>query len=181
MLQGVSELTLDLLNHSTQAWVELEYNKANHSEIGSTPLQRYLEGPQVGRESPSSEQLRRAFRKSEWRTPRRSDGTVSIEGCRYEIPSRFRQHNRLFLRYARWDLRRIDIVDPRSEVILSPLYPQDKQKNADGRRRHLQPLEAPAPEPAPPSGKIAPLLEKLMRDYAATGLPPAYLPKNEKE
>jgi hypothetical protein len=36
--------------------------------------------------------------------------------------------------------------------------------------------------PAPlrePTG-IAPLLRKLMTEYAATGLPPAYIPKEEK-
>ena len=31
-----------------------------------------------------------------------------------------------------------------------------------------------------PAG-IAPLLKDLMAQYAATGLPPAYLPKNEEE
>jgi putative transposase len=39
---------------------------------------------------------------------------------------------------------------------------------------------APAP-PSPskrPSG-VAPLLRELMADYAATGLPPAYLPKSK--
>lgn len=179
MLEGVAELKLDSLNEATQAWVEGEYNRTRHDEIGCPPLQRYLQGPEVGREGPSSEELRRAFRKREWRTQRRSDGTVSIEGCRYEVPSRFRQQNKLLVRYARWDLSRIDIVDPRSGAILSPLYPLDKEKNADGRRRRLEPTEVPVREAAPPSGEMAPLLKKLIREYAATGLPPAYLPKRE--
>ena len=34
---------------------------------------------------------------------------------------------------------------------------------------------------SPPTEAIAPLLRKLMADYAATGLPPAYLPKVEAE
>jgi len=37
---------------------------------------------------------------------------------------------------------------------------------------------APAPSLQPAAG-IAPLLRKLMTDYAATGLPPAYIPKEE--
>ncbi|MFQ5601288.1 MAG: IS481 family transposase [Candidatus Krumholzibacteriia bacterium] len=180
MLEGVKELTLDLLNDATQAWVELEYNRSFHEEIGCTPLERYLKGPEVGRESPGSEELRRAFRKSERRTQRRSDGTVSIEGKRYELPSRFRQQSRVLVCYARWDLSRIDIVDPRSGAVLSPIYPQDKERNADGRRRRLEPLPDLRPcESRPSSGEIAPLLKKLMREYAATGLPPAYLPKHE--
>jgi hypothetical protein len=179
MLEGVGELTLELLNEATQAWVELEYNKKRHQELGVSPLRRYLDGPDVGRPCPGSDALRDAFRRSQWRTQRRSDGTLSIAGRRFEVPSRFRQHQRLLVRYARWDLAHIDLVDPRSGHILAPLFPLDKQRNADGRRRRLPPLPAAAaPTSAQPSGRIAPLLAKLMADYAASGLPPAYLPKH---
>lgn len=182
MLESVEELTLELLNEATQAWVELEYNKTLHEELGMPPLERYLAGPDVGRDSPDSEQLRWAFRMKVWRTQRRSDGTVRLEGRRYELPSRFRQQQRVLIRYARWDLSRIDVVDPRTDVRLSPLYPLDKQGNADGRRRRLEPLPLLGP-PAdqPHSGAIAPLLSQLMRDYAATGLPPAYLPQPQRD
>lgn len=176
MLEGVEELTLELLNEATQAWVELEYNKRFHEELGTSPLRRYLAGPDVGRPSPKSESLRGAFRKQEWRTQRRNDGTVRVEGRRYELSSRFRQQQRVLIRYARWDLSRLDLVDPRTGTVLSPLYPLDKQRNADGRRRVLEPLpQLLPPAERPRSGSIAPLLSKLMRDYAATGLPPAYL------
>ena len=38
MLDGVAELTLDLLNQATQAWVEVEYNSAAvHRETKSSP------------------------------------------------------------------------------------------------------------------------------------------------
>jgi len=182
MLESVEELTLELLNEATQAWVELEYNKTFHEELGMSPVRRYLDGPDVGRDSPDSEHLRWAFRKKEWRTQRRSDGTLRVEGRRYELPSRFRQQQRVLIRYARWDLSRIDVVDPRTGARLSPLYPLDKQGNADGRRRRLDPL--PELEPAenqPSSGEIAPLLAQLMRDYAATGLPPAYLSQTQRD
>jgi hypothetical protein len=55
-------MTLDVLNHATQAWVEMEYNRARHSEIGEAPADRFLRGPDVGRPSPSAEELRGAFR-----------------------------------------------------------------------------------------------------------------------
>lgn len=180
MLEGVEELTLELLNEATQAWIELEYNKKSHQELGVAPLRRYLDGPDVGRPSPSSDALRDAFRLAQWRTQRRSDGTVSIEGQRFEVPSRFRHCERLLVRYARWDLAHIDIVDSRTGWLLAPLYPLDKERNADARRRALAPLpEAPEPAAARPSGRIAPLLEQLMAEYAASGLPPAYLPKHQ--
>ena len=65
-------------------------------------------------------------------------------------------------------------------MILCALYPLDKAANADGQRRRL---DAAPPrrdaEAAPTTSTIAPLLRKLMADYAATGLPPAYLPPPE--
>ncbi len=179
MLEGVDELTLELLNEATQAWVELEYNKKHHQELGTAPVRRYLDGPDVGRPSPNSDALRNAFRLAQWRTQRRSDGTLSIAGRRFEVPSRFRHRQRLLVRYARWNLAHIDIVDPRSGQLLAAIYPLDKQRNADGRRRVLQQTpETPQPHTTSNSG-IAPLLKKLMAEYAATGLPPAYVPKHQ--
>ncbi len=177
MLENVEELTLALLNEATQAWVELEYNKKIHQELGVAPIERYLQGPEVGRPSPSSETLRDAFRGQQWRTQRRSDGTVSIEGRRFEVPSRLRHQQRVLVRYARWDLAHIDIVDPYTGQIVAPLFPQDKQRNADARRRSLQPMAKPPPASIHRRGEMAPLLRQLMNEYAASGLPPAYLPK----
>jgi len=172
MLEGETDLTLDLLNTASQAWVEQEYHRRLHSEIKETPLERYLRGPSVGRESPSSDALRRAFRMEITRTQRRSDGTVTACGVRFEVPSAYRTLLHLRLRVARWDLSSIDLVDPRTGEHLATLLPLDKAKNADGVRRVLRQPDAPA---APPAG-IAPHLRALMADYAATGLPPAFIP-----
>ena len=80
------------------------------------------------------------------------------------------------MRYARWDLRQVDLVDPHTQTLLATLYPLDKSANAHGHRRRLEPPPAAAPAPPAAAAGIAPLLRKLMADYAATGLPPAYLP-----
>ena len=174
MLEGEASLTLDLLNQATQAWVEQEYHRTLHSELGATPLARYLAGPNVRRECPETAKLTAAFRIEVIRRQRRSDGTVSLGGARFEIPSTYRQLSKVHLRYARWDLTRVDLVDDRSGVILCPVRPLDKSANADGQRKRLSPA-ATDRSPLPPSG-IAPLLKQLLADYAATGLPPAYLP-----
>ncbi len=173
MLEGEPNLTLDQLNLATQAWVTQEYNRAKHGEIGCPPLERYLAGPTMGRECPASEALRAAFRIEVKRRQRRSDGTVRLENQRFEIPSRYRHLSDIRLRYARWDLSRVDLVDPNSGAILCPLYPLDKAANAEGLRRVLEPISR---SPKPPASGIAPLLKKMIADYAATGLPPAYLP-----
>ena len=176
MLEGETDLTLERLNAATQAWVELAYHRTVHRELGCAPLERYLAGPEVGRPSPSSEALRRAFRAEVARTQRRSDGTVSLEGRRFEVPARYRHLTRLHVRYARWDLGAVDLIDPHTQVILCALYPLDKTANADGRRRRLTPAAPPRQAIASTTSTSAPLLRKLLADYAATGLPPAYLP-----
>jgi transposase InsO family protein len=176
MLKGVEDLRLEFLNEATQAYIEMEYNRKVHDEIGVAPLSRYLADKNVGRESPDTLTLRRAFRITTTRTQRRSDGTILIEAKRFEIPNRFRHLERLSVRYARWDLSLVDLVDPRSGAILAALSPLDKARNADGARRALEPVaSAPAP-----TGEVAPLLKTLMDEYRATGLPPAYLPLKEK-
>lgn len=173
MLEGVPDLTLEMLNEATQAWVELEYNRRVHSETGETPRDRFMNGPTVGRPSPTPEELQRAFRVQRTRTQRRSDGTITVDNVRFELPSRFRTLPEVRVRYARWDLRTMTLFDPDTGVDLCPLYPLDRQKNAGGRRAALQPVEEAGPPP--PSG-VAPLLKQLMAAYAASGLPPAYTP-----
>ncbi len=44
---------------------------------------------------------------------RRSDGTITVAGIRYEIPSAYRMLVRPTVRVARWDLSSLDLVDPR--------------------------------------------------------------------
>lgn len=175
MLEGEPEISLAMLNLATQAWVEGEYQRSEHSEIKQTPLDRWLDGPCVGRQAPSIEDLRLAFTDEQQRTQRSSDGTISVNGRRFEVPDRFRHMQRMRIRFADWDLRQVWIADPQTGTILDRCLPLDRVKNADRFRR---PRKAPGTEvahQAPPAG-IAPLLRKLMEEYAATGLPPAYLP-----
>ncbi len=178
MLEGCKDLTLAQLNEATSAWVELEYNRKVHSELGQPPLSRFLAVKNVGRACPESQKLREAFTAQVSRIQRQSDGTISLEGIRFELPSRYRHLKRVTLRYASWDLSRVYLADPQSGQAICRLYPQDKHKNADGRRRKKAPLIETG-KPAADSGGMAPLLRKIMAEYAATGLPPAYLPKDE--
>lgn len=179
MLSRVEPLTLEFLNRTSQAWVEMEYNSRPHQEIGTSPIKRLLNGPNVSRQSPESQNLRFAFTVKEHRTQRRSDGTVSIKGIRFEIPSAFRHLEHLFVRYQSWDLSMAYLVDKRTDGLLACIYPQDKTKNAHGARRTLEPVQDELPLHKSESDPIPPLLRKILSDYAATGLPPAYLPKEE--
>jgi transposase InsO family protein len=178
MLEGEPQLSIDLLNTATQAWVEQEYQRKTHSEISESPLERYLRGPTVGRESPDSDALRRTFRTEVSRKQRRSDGTVTALGVRFEVPAAYRTLLQLRLRVARWDLASVELVDPRSGEHLATLLPLDKARTAERIRRVLGPAQAH--EPQRPVG-IAPHLRALMADYAATGLPPAYVPQPDPD
>ena len=183
MLDGVADLTLEFLNKASQAWVEIEYNRAVHRETSCSPVERFERAPDVLRVSPSSESLRDAFRLETSRSQRRSDGTISLDGVRFEVPARYRHFREVAVRYARWDLGRVDLVDERSGNILAPIYPLDKTANADGRRAALEPGGTPLPptKQRRATAELPPLLKSLLQEYSATGMPPAYLPKTSQE
>ena len=139
------KLSLDFLNETTQAWAEMEYNRRPHREISCSPVERFARAPDVLRESPASNALRDAFRREVKRRQRKSDGTLSLEGVRLEIPGRFRHFHDVSVRYASWDLSHIDLVDHRDGTVLAPIYPLDRRANADGQRLLFPPGMSPQP------------------------------------
>ncbi|MDD9934142.1 MAG: DDE-type integrase/transposase/recombinase [Myxococcales bacterium] len=175
MLESVEVLDLELLNRATIAWVERDYHRRHNREIGESPLDRLARAQSVGRRSPSPQKLRECFRMVVKRKQRRSDGTCSIEGVRFEVPSRYRHMAEVHVRLARWDLSFVHLVDPAHCLLLCPLHPVDKVHNASGVRRNRDDVPV-SDEPAPASGRIAPYLQQLMDEHAQTGLMPAYLP-----
>jgi hypothetical protein len=180
LMRGAEEpLRLEFLNRASQAWVELDYHRRTHSEIGCTPLDRMLADPEVSRKAPDMESLQQAFTRQVKRTQRRSDGTVSVDGVRFEVPSRFRNLPRLTLRYVHWDHSRLLLMDPNKDILLAQLQPQDKERNASGERRSLEPVATSQTQMPAASKELPALLRKWLAEYAATGLPPAYLPSLE--
>ncbi len=178
MLEGMADLTLEQLNLLTQAWAEQDYHHNRHAEIGVSPMRRYLDAPNVGRACPEPGVLRSAFCRTVKRRQRKSDGTISLAGKRFEIPDRYRHLEQPRVRYARWDLRSVALIDAHTQATLCALYPLDKSANAEGVRRRRTPVETTA---VPVSSQMPALLRKLLADYAATGRPPAYLPKPPRE
>ncbi len=195
MIAPTADIGLDELNELTQAWVESDYNRREHSEIGTSPLARSLTSRSVGRPSPTAEYLRAAFRQTVARHQRRSDGTIMLEGRRFEIPSRFRHVRELRVKYARWDLSSVDLWDAVQRMSLGRILPLDKAANADGVRRPRGPIVNPMVEREPPtstppwsakldagadtgapSWRVAPFLHELMKEMRSSGLPPGYLP-----
>lgn len=187
MLEHVQDLTLEQLNRITQVWVEQEYHHKRHRDIDTTPIKRFVQSPNLSRPCPDSAALRRAFCRTVSRKTRRSDGTVALAGARYEIPNRYRHLERVRLSYAQWNLSEVELLDPNTPTPLCRLYPIDKSANAQGQRRSLEPLaNGLVNSPATDSdttllnkadSQWPPLLRQMLADFAATGLPPAYLPQ----
>lgn len=181
MLEGVEELDLHELNEVTQAWVEQDYNRGVHSELETSPHQRWLEDPRVLRDPPSLERVRESFRRTEARRQRLSDGTVLVAGRRFVVPSEWGAKAQLRVRYAHWDLTQVHLVDERGEVVCR-VWPEDRARQADGVRASRggpsvsgrgTPLEAPR------ASGIAPLLQEQLEAYRRGDVGGAYLPLSE--
>jgi hypothetical protein len=82
------------------------------------------------------------------------------------------------LRASGWDKSRMTLVDADTDAPLARLLPQDKARNASGMRKAIgaddRVADVYSTEQAMPA-----LLRQWLADYAATGLPPAYLPMEE--
>ena len=180
MLEGVEPLTLDTLNNATIAWLERDYHRRVHRELGTTPLKRLVESDDASRPCPEAATLRSAFRITVKRRLRPSDGTVSVEGVRYQAPSPFRHFTTLHLRVARWDLSSVDLVDGRSRERLSVLHPVDKRRNAEGTRRRTGGKPHGDGDKRAAAQEPAPLLQRLLDDQAASALAPWWLPHTER-
>jgi hypothetical protein len=121
------------------------------------------------------------FTQSRHSTQRQSDGTVSIHGVRFELPSHLRFCRKVPVRFQRWNLSVAYVVDERTDDPIARIFPIDPERNASGHRRSLEP-EPVAPRAGLDLGQLdpmPPLLRKIMAEHAATGLPPAYMPKDE--
>lgn len=173
-----TELTMTLLNETTIAWVEGEYNRTYNREISATPYERFTASADVSRPPLSWEEMRLGFRMEVVRKQRRSDGTVTIDGSRFEVPTLYRNLDTLRLQYARWDLSMVHIVDNEGKSLVR-LLPLDRSKNAEGYRRPRD-AENSTVVPEQKETTLPPLLEKLVIDFAATGLPSPYLPEIEE-
>lgn len=177
MIEGKKHITLSELNGYTQAWIEMEYNKKIHSETNEAPLTRFLEHKNVLRPAPNPSDLKLAFRCDLKRRQRHSDGTVSIEAKRFEIPSHYRHLIDLTVRYAKWDLSEVHLVDPRTQNILCRLLPVNLIKNSDQKRKPINPHGAESIAAINPT-EVSPLLKKYLEEYSASGLPPSFIPMN---
>jgi putative transposase len=134
MLPREKRITLEILNTVTQAWVEQDYHMNIHSETKETPLFRFFKEKDVLRQSPTFKDLKASFRMRTKRTIRKTDGTITLDGIRFELPRCYCHLDEVILRYARWDLGEAEVLCPDTLKPLSTIYPLNKLANSLGYR-----------------------------------------------
>lgn len=195
LLQNEKDLNLDDLNRFSNVWAEKEYNHRVHSELKKSPIEKWISMEKVTRSGPSLDDMKNAFRREIERKVRRTDGTFSLEGKRFEIDHQvYRSQSKITIHYAKWDLSRVDIVDPKTKIILSPVYPIDLQSNAERKRRILP--NVPQSEDqnnrkihlkgdlsiSQFQGKYRPpILDQMWKDFENSGEFCSFLPFEEEE
>ncbi len=98
--------TLEELNASFWAWLELIYHTTQHSETGQTPLERFQAGLNEVRTA-DPEQLRKAFLWREIRKVRR-DGRIELQGNTYQVPTHL-SGQKIELRFDPFDLSNLEL------------------------------------------------------------------------
>jgi hypothetical protein len=68
-------------------------------------------------------------------------------------------------------------MDLDGEKTICRLFPLNLSANSSGQRRSVEAISTPNIEKR---DEIPALLQEMMAEYAATGLPPAYLTKSEQ-
>lgn len=186
MIPKNTSLTLDLLNRYTQAWVEHDYNGKEHRETKQAPHERFFTLPCVHRPSPGIEEMRSAFLVRVTRSQRQTDGTITLDGVRFEIPAAYLHIEELKLAYARWDLSRAEILCPITNKILTRIYPVPLERNASGIRRAAPDAETSVTtENSVAQGEedcsLPPLLARCLEEHARLFPHAGYTPMPERQ
>jgi putative transposase len=132
--------TLEELNQSFWAWLELVYHQRVHSETGQTPLVRYQ--ADIGQvKSADPETIRKAFL---WREERkvRKDGCIELQGNTYQVDPSF-AGRKIQLRFDPFDLSRIELFFGGNAFGLATVIQQGRQKHIAVEKLATQPPPLP--------------------------------------
>ena len=134
--------TLDELNQSFWAWLELIYHKAVHSETGQAPIERYQQGIQDVRPA-DHDQLVQAFR---WRETRKvhKDGRIELQGNSYQVDASFIGRT-LELRFDPFDLSNLELWFEGRRIGQARATLQNRQRHIQVERLFTQPIPPPKP------------------------------------
>lgn len=157
--------TLEQLNEIFVIWVEYEYNRRQHSELGCTPRERWMQDASRFRYA-TEEKLREIFL---WREERHVDKCAMIQlfTRKYRVSPQFSKR-KVEVRYNPEHLEVVEIwVNGKFQERVRPYVPQ----------RHRPPKAALPPSPVPPSTEKVDYLSFLKGKY--TGCPGDRHPEKE--
>jgi putative transposase len=150
--------TLEELNQSFWAWLELIYHPRKHSETEQSPLERYQAGVAQVRQA-DGETLRKAFL---WREKRkvRKDGRIELQGNTYRVDPQLTGHQ-IELRFDPFDLSTLHIWLDGNPLGQATVLQQ-------GRDQHIavERLSTLTPPPAKPASSLD-YLAILRAEYQA--------------
>ena len=179
MLLNKKELTLDLLNKITHAWLEEEYQIKINSTTKQSPKERFMKGKYIGREAPSMDEMEKLFCIDVKRKLRKTDGTIQLEGTRFEVPNHHRHFNEIIIRYASFRKKIIWLVNETTGKIIERLYPVDYEKNSSKERKIISVNFDLERNKKDSKDEIAILLQEIMKKNAEKNLPINYLRKED--
>jgi putative transposase len=134
--------SLDELNQSFWAWLELIYHRAVHRETGQPPLERFQQGLQELRTA-NHDQLQQAFR---WRETRKvhKDGRIELQGNTYRVDPAFLGRT-LEVRFDPFDLSNLEIWLDDRPVGQASVLVQNRERHIQVERLATQPPTPPKP------------------------------------
>ena len=95
MLDGMAELTLDVLEQADPGMGRKSSTTTRFTaRLSSSPVDRFRQAPDVLRAEPIERVAAGRISPGITRSQRQSDGTISLEGVRFEIPARYRHFRR---------------------------------------------------------------------------------------
>lgn len=170
--------TLEELNQSFWAWLELIYHRTQHRETNQPPIERYQQGLQEVRTA-NHDQLLQAFR---WRETRkvRKDGRIELQGNAYQVDRTFLGRT-LEVRFDPFDLSNLELWLDDQPVGKASVLVQNRQRHIQVERLADQP--PPAPKPASSLDYLALLRSEYdeLQRKAAGALQFSKLPKTSEE
>lgn len=176
MLKTEPQMDLQTLNKITAVWVHEDYNHKPHRGLeGALPIAKYNHSDRyVSEVSFDTDTLVKYFTAKLTRCVRSTDGTVVIDGIRYEIPSQHSRMKELELCRASWNRQFMFITNPKTRLPEVKIYPVDRVANASKPRVEKQFL---------PETYVfkAPLLESYKKKYDELHKLPTFSPSPELE
>jgi putative transposase len=143
-------LSLDRLNRSFSAWLDVSYHQRTHSETGQTPQQRYQQGQAFTRQVDLQRALEFFLRRVQ-RTVNRKHCDVQLESCFFRVSDRGLRGDQVEVRYDPYAPLEKVLLYSRSGQYLGTAQRYERELGAHGEA-------TPPPAPGKPQHNYLDLL-----------------------